>query len=209
MSGNSSQFFCLNYLWKKKTNSASWQACVTRHAHPSLIASFSFITMAPISFHANSCRDQQSPWRGDPAPRPSSSSPPSKSLSLELQRPARAPLARSFATEELLSPSAPLKPKHSVKTPVRFLFFIHLYVYVYIMTIANCSVAVVECPSRKATELESKVEEELRRLAGSLPFVCSFNVDIEQQEKNMSIKAPQVIITSRLSFFLLLPQTEE
>ncbi|XP_075876556.1 uncharacterized protein LOC142884622 isoform X6 [Nelusetta ayraudi] len=61
-------------------------------------------------------RDQQSPWRGDPAPRRSSSSPPSKSLSLDLQRPARAPLARSFATEELFSPSAPLKPKHSAKT---------------------------------------------------------------------------------------------
>lgn len=127
MSGNSSQFFFLNYAWKK--NSASWRACVTRHARPSLISSFSFITMAPISFHANSRRDQQSPWRGDPAPRRSSSSPPSKSLSLDLQRPARAPLARSFATEELFSPSAPLKPKHSAKTSVRFLFF---YIFVCI-----------------------------------------------------------------------------
>lgn len=168
----------------EKKNWASWRACVTRHAHPSLISSFFFITLAPISFHANSLRDQQSPWRGDPAPRRSSSSPPSKSLSLDLQRPARAPLARSFATEELFSPSAPLKPKHSAKTSVRFLLFLtYLYVYVYIMTISTCSVVVVECPSRKATELEPKVEEQLRLLAGFLHFAYFYKVDVEQQGK--------------------------
>lgn len=51
------------------------------------------------------------------------------------------------------------------------------------MTISTCSVVVVECPSRKATELEPKVEEQLRLLAGFLHFAYFYKVDVEQQKK--------------------------
>lgn len=70
------------------------------------------------------------------------------------------------------------------------------------MTISTCSVVVVECPSRKAPELEPKVEEQLRLLAGFLHFAYFVQSRCRAAgKKNMSVKAPQVIITSRLRFF--------
>ncbi|XP_070826282.1 LIM domain only protein 7b [Chaetodon trifascialis] len=61
-------------------------------------------------------RDQQSPRRHNPAPRPYSTSPPSKSSSSDLRPHTRALLARSYATEAPFSPTAPLSPHISVHT---------------------------------------------------------------------------------------------
>ncbi|TKS70279.1 LIM domain only protein 7 [Collichthys lucidus] len=55
-------------------------------------------------------RDQQSPRRHNPAPRPYSTSPPSKASSSDLRPHTRALLARSYATEAPYSPTAPLSP---------------------------------------------------------------------------------------------------
>uniref|UniRef100_UPI0037E80192 LIM domain only protein 7-like isoform X3 n=1 Tax=Semicossyphus pulcher TaxID=241346 RepID=UPI0037E80192 len=55
-------------------------------------------------------RDQQSPRRHNPAPRPYSTSPPLKSSSFDLKPRTRALLARSYATETPFSPSAPVSP---------------------------------------------------------------------------------------------------
>ncbi|XP_070765202.1 LIM domain only protein 7b [Enoplosus armatus] len=58
-------------------------------------------------------RDQQSPRRHNPAPRPYSTTPPSKSSSSDLRPRTRALLARSYATETPFSPKAPLSPHNS------------------------------------------------------------------------------------------------
>ncbi|XP_034535657.1 LIM domain only protein 7b isoform X2 [Notolabrus celidotus] len=58
-------------------------------------------------------RDQQSPRRHNPAPRPYSTSPPSKSSSLDLKPRTRALLARSYAIEAHYSPTAPLSTQTS------------------------------------------------------------------------------------------------
>uniref|UniRef100_A0A4W6CF75 PDZ domain-containing protein n=1 Tax=Lates calcarifer TaxID=8187 RepID=A0A4W6CF75_LATCA len=55
-------------------------------------------------------RDQQSPRRHNPAPRPYSTSPPSKSSNSDLRPHTRALLARSYATEAPFSPTATLSP---------------------------------------------------------------------------------------------------
>ncbi|XP_037610238.1 LIM domain only protein 7b isoform X3 [Sebastes umbrosus] len=55
-------------------------------------------------------RDQQSPRRHYPAPRPYSISPPSKYSSSDLRPHTRALLARSYAIEAPFSPTAPLSP---------------------------------------------------------------------------------------------------
>lgn len=53
------------------------------------------------------------------------------------------------------------------------------------MTICTCIVAVVERSSRKATDLEPKVEEQLELLAGFLHFspVYFYKVDEEKHLK--------------------------
>ncbi|XP_035855381.1 LIM domain only protein 7-like isoform X7 [Sander lucioperca] len=61
-------------------------------------------------------RDQQSPRRHYPAPRPYSTSPSAKSLSSDLRPRTRALLARSYATEAPFSPKAPLSPHDSSYT---------------------------------------------------------------------------------------------
>ncbi|TMS12873.1 LIM domain only protein 7 [Larimichthys crocea] len=61
-------------------------------------------------------RDQQSPRRHNPAPRPYSTSPPSKASSSDLRPRTRALLARSYATEAPYSPTAPLSPHKSDHT---------------------------------------------------------------------------------------------
>ncbi|XP_041812847.1 LIM domain only protein 7b isoform X3 [Chelmon rostratus] len=61
-------------------------------------------------------RDQQSPRRHNPAPRPYSTSSPSKSSSSDLRPHTRALLARSYATEAPFSPPAPLSPHISAHT---------------------------------------------------------------------------------------------
>ncbi|XP_078103045.1 LIM domain only protein 7-like isoform X2 [Sander vitreus] len=61
-------------------------------------------------------RDQQSPRRHYPAPRPYSTSPSAKSLSSDLRPRTRALLARSYAAEAPFSPTAPLSPHNSAYT---------------------------------------------------------------------------------------------
>ncbi|XP_063737822.1 LIM domain only protein 7b isoform X3 [Eleginops maclovinus] len=61
-------------------------------------------------------RDQQSPRRHFPAPRPYCSSPHSKSLSSDLRPHTRALLARSYTTETPFSPQAPLSSQNSAHT---------------------------------------------------------------------------------------------
>ncbi|XP_047437624.1 LIM domain only protein 7b isoform X2 [Mugil cephalus] len=61
-------------------------------------------------------RDQQSPWRHNPAPRPYPISSPSKSSSADLRPHTRALLARSYATEAPFSPAAPLSSRNSAYT---------------------------------------------------------------------------------------------
>ncbi|GLD47351.1 LIM domain only protein 7-like isoform X1 [Lates japonicus] len=61
-------------------------------------------------------RDQQSPRRYNPAPRPYSTSPPSKSSNSDLRPHTRALLARSYATEAPFSPTATLSPRNSAHT---------------------------------------------------------------------------------------------
>ncbi|XP_020508508.2 LIM domain only protein 7 isoform X8 [Labrus bergylta] len=62
-------------------------------------------------------RDQQSPRRHISAPRPYSTSPPLKSASFDLKPRTRALLARSYATETPYSPTAPLSPHISTRSP--------------------------------------------------------------------------------------------
>ncbi|CAK6965884.1 LIM domain only protein 7-like isoform X4 [Scomber scombrus] len=62
-------------------------------------------------------RDQQSPRRYNPAPRPYSTSPPSKSSNSDLRPHTRTLLARSYAFEAPFSPTAPYS--HHNKTPVQ------------------------------------------------------------------------------------------
>ncbi|XP_060892154.1 LIM domain only protein 7b isoform X3 [Labrus mixtus] len=62
-------------------------------------------------------RDQQSPRRHISAPRPYSTSPPLKSASFDLKPRTRALLARSYATETPYSPTAPLSPRISTRSP--------------------------------------------------------------------------------------------
>ncbi|XP_008290883.1 LIM domain only protein 7-like isoform X2 [Stegastes partitus] len=61
-------------------------------------------------------REQQSPWRHKPAPRPYSTSPPSKPLSSDLRPHTRALLARSYAIESPFSPTVPLSQHNSAHT---------------------------------------------------------------------------------------------
>ncbi|XP_032380949.1 LIM domain only protein 7 isoform X11 [Etheostoma spectabile] len=61
-------------------------------------------------------RDQQSPRRHYPAPRPYSTSPSAKSLNSDLRPRTRALLARSYATEASFSPMAPLSLHNSAHT---------------------------------------------------------------------------------------------
>ncbi|KAG7222349.1 hypothetical protein INR49_016304 [Caranx melampygus] len=61
-------------------------------------------------------RDQQSPRRHNPAPRPYSTSPPSKQLNSDLRPHTRALLARSYATETPFSPTATVSPQSSTNT---------------------------------------------------------------------------------------------
>ncbi|XP_049454169.1 LIM domain only protein 7b isoform X4 [Epinephelus fuscoguttatus] len=61
-------------------------------------------------------RDQQSPRRHNPAPRPYPTSPPTKSSSSDLRPHTRALLARSYATEAPFSPTAPLSSHSSPHT---------------------------------------------------------------------------------------------
>ncbi|TDH16961.1 hypothetical protein EPR50_G00003500 [Perca flavescens] len=61
-------------------------------------------------------RDQQSPRRHYPAPRPYSTSPSAKSLSSDLRPRTRALLARSYTTEAPFSPTAPRSPHKSAYT---------------------------------------------------------------------------------------------
>ncbi|XP_042265611.1 LIM domain only protein 7-like isoform X4 [Thunnus maccoyii] len=61
-------------------------------------------------------RDQQSPRRHNLAPRPYSTSPPSKSSSSDLRPHTRALLARSYATEAPFSPTAPNSHHNSAHT---------------------------------------------------------------------------------------------
>ncbi|XP_044049697.1 LIM domain only protein 7b isoform X3 [Siniperca chuatsi] len=61
-------------------------------------------------------RDQQSPRRHNPAPRPYSTSPPSKSSNCDLRPRTRALLARSYTTEAPFIPTAPLSPHNSANT---------------------------------------------------------------------------------------------
>ncbi|XP_049909764.1 LIM domain only protein 7-like isoform X3 [Epinephelus moara] len=61
-------------------------------------------------------RDQQSPRRHNPAPRPYPTSPPTKSSSSDLRPHTRALLARSYATEVPFSPTAPLSSHSSPHT---------------------------------------------------------------------------------------------
>ncbi|XP_054468375.1 LIM domain only protein 7-like isoform X2 [Anoplopoma fimbria] len=62
-------------------------------------------------------RDQQSPRRHYAAPRPYSTSPPSKTSSSDLRPHTRALLARSYATEAPFSPTSPLSTHNSAHTP--------------------------------------------------------------------------------------------
>nr|XP_033476620.1 LIM domain only protein 7b isoform X5 [Epinephelus lanceolatus] len=61
-------------------------------------------------------RDQQSPRKHNPAPRPYPTSPPTKSSSSDLRPHTRALLARSYATEAPFSPTAPLSSHSSPHT---------------------------------------------------------------------------------------------
>ncbi|XP_028257988.1 LIM domain only protein 7-like isoform X2 [Parambassis ranga] len=65
---------------------------------------------------AGPIKRDQSPWRHNPAPRPYSTSPPSKSSSCDLRPHTRALLARSYAIETPSSPTAPLNPHNSAHT---------------------------------------------------------------------------------------------
>ncbi|XP_026233826.1 LIM domain only protein 7-like isoform X6 [Anabas testudineus] len=63
-------------------------------------------------------RDQQASCRHNPAPRPYSTSPPSKPLSAHLRPRTRALLARSYATEAPFSPTVSLNSARSQEPPV-------------------------------------------------------------------------------------------
>lgn len=95
----------LKYAWKVTVNS-----CNMTHNPP----------QSPLLHWLP--RDQQSPRRHNPAPRPYSTSPPSKSSNSDLRPHTRALLARSYATEAPFSPTATLSPHKSAHTQVSLHF---------------------------------------------------------------------------------------
>lgn len=100
---------------------ATVTSCNMTHILPSIFSA-SFYYIGCSSLTCQFPRDQQSPRRHNPAPRPYSTSPPSKILSSDLRPHTRALLARSYATEAPFSPTAPLSPHNSAHTQVGLQF---------------------------------------------------------------------------------------